>query len=135
MSMIVKLIPLRSYTPSPVPDKSDTVGYGKYLTTIASCSGCHTQLDKGQPLKGMDYAGGFVFNLPAGIVRSANITPDDETGIGKWTKEQFISYFKTFAKDSTQNIHVEPNQYNTVMPMASFSGMTDEVSYVRSTHT
>ncbi len=126
MNMIVKTIPLRSYTPAPQIARTDTVAYGKYLTTIASCSGCHTQLNKGQPMKGMEFAGGMSFNLPAGIIRSANITPDKETGIGNWTEEQFVNYFKSFDSDSARNIHVDPNQYNTVMPMVSFAGMTLE---------
>ncbi len=126
MNIIVKTIPFSNYNPGSPINKSDSVAYGEYLTTIASCSGCHTQLDKGVPIKGMDYAGGMVFNLPAGVVRSANITPDDETGIGKWTKAQFIQYFKTFSSDSSHNIHVEPNQYNTVMPMTFFAGMSAE---------
>ena len=126
MNLLVKTIPLTDYNPGAPIDMSDTVAYGEYLTTIASCSGCHTQLDKGEPIKGMEFAGGMAFNLPAGIVRSANITPDDETGIGKWTKLQFIQYFKDFSSDSSHNIHVAPNQYNTVMPMTSFAGMTEE---------
>jgi len=126
MNFLVKTIPFANYTPGSPIDKSDTAAYGEYLTTIASCSGCHTQLDKGEPIKGMEFAGGMSFNLPAGIVRSANITPDDETGIGKWTRQQFIRYFKDFSSDSSHNIPVAPNQYNTVMPMTSFAGMTDE---------
>ena len=126
MNLIVKTIPFSSYNPGPPINSSDTVAYGEYLTTIATCSGCHTQLDKGVPIKGMDYAGGMAFNFPGGVVRSANITPDDETGIGKWTKEQFVQYFKAFSSDSSHDIHVEPNQYNTVMPLTSFGEMTDQ---------
>jgi len=125
MNFLVKTIPLSNYNPGSPIDKSDTVAYGEYLTTIASCSGCHTRLDKGEPIKGMEFAGGMEFDLPAGVVRSANITPDAETGIGKWTREQFIAYFKAFAPDSMRNIPVAENQYNTVMPMTSFAGMTD----------
>jgi len=125
MNLIVKTIPLANYDPGKPIDKSDTIAYGEYLTTIAGCGDCHTRLDKGVPIKGMEFAGGMAFKLPAGIVRSANITPDDETGIGKWTEEQFIQHFKSFSSDSSHNIHVESNQYNTVMPMASFAGITE----------
>ncbi len=124
MGLIVKSIPLSSYTPSTPVDTSDQIAYGKYLVTIAVCSGCHTPLDKGQPRKGMDYAGGMEFGLPAGIVRSANITPDNQTGIGRWSKEQFVAFFKSFSPDSTHNIPVGPKEYNTVMPMTQLAGMT-----------
>ncbi|HUI30561.1 MAG TPA: c-type cytochrome [Candidatus Acidoferrales bacterium] len=136
MNLLVKTIPFGSYNPGRPIDKSDSVIYGEYLTTMASCSGCHTPVDKGEPIKGMDFAGGMDFILPAGIVRSANITPDDETGIGRWTKDEFVKYFKNFSSDSSRNIPVAPNEYNTVMPMTSFAGMTegdlgDIYSYLR----
>ncbi len=59
------------------PDTSDTVDYGKYFTTMDSCADCHTPIEKGERIKGMEFAGGMEFKLPGGgIVRSANITPD-----------------------------------------------------------
>ena len=52
---------------------------------------------QGTPLPGMDFAGGSEFPLPGGgIVRSANITPESDTGIGTWTEQQFIDKFKAF---------------------------------------
>lgn len=125
MNMMVKMIPFSSYKPGPPISTSDTVAYGEYLTTIASCGGCHTQLDKGEPIKGMEFAGGMSFTLPAGVVRSGNITPDKQTGIGNWSKAQFIAFFKSFSSDSSRNIPVGENQYNTVMPITSFAGMTE----------
>lgn len=124
MGLIVRSIPLSSYAPLSPVDTSDQIAYGKYLVTIAVCSGCHTQLEKGQPKKGMDYAGGMEFGLPAGIVRSANITPDNETGIGRWSKEQFVDFFKSFSSDSSHRIPVGAKEYNTVMPMTQLAGMT-----------
>ncbi len=126
MNMIVKTIPLHSYTPASDPSLSDTVAYGKYVTTIAGCADCHTMKDKGQPVPGMEFAGGMPFNLPWGTVRSANITPDKETGIGSWTKEQFISFFKSFASDSSHSIPVNGKEFNTIMPVTDYAGMTEQ---------
>ncbi len=125
MNLIVKTIPLHSYTPTSGPDTTDTVAYGKYLTNAATCIDCHTQMVNGQYMKGMEFAGGFAFNMGNGIDRSANITPDSSTGIGKWTKEDFINFFKAFACDSGGKIPVTPSQFNTPMPMVSLAGMTD----------
>lgn len=125
MNLIVKTIPLSSYTPSPAPGMSDTLAYGKYLTTIAGCSDCHTPMDKGRPVMSLVFAGGTEFNMPWGTITTANITPDNETGIGKWTKEQFINRFKSFASDSSQNIPVKPHEFNTIMPWTYYAGMTD----------
>jgi len=126
LNLIVKTMPLETYNPSPAPDKSDPAAYGKYLTTLASCNECHTPSVKGEPVQGMLFAGGMMFNMPAGIVKSANLTPDKETGIGYWTKESFIQRFKIVDSDSAKNIPVTMDQFNTPMPWLQYSGMTEE---------
>ncbi|HMW37623.1 MAG TPA: cytochrome c, partial [bacterium] len=111
------------------PDTTDEVAYGKYLANMAACADCHTMTKKGEPLPGMDFAGGFQFIMPQGVLRSANITPDEKTGIGTWTREQFINRFKTYAQESAQRIPVvEPyteTQFQTVMPWIMYAGMTE----------
>ena len=57
---------------------------GKYLTEAADCAVCHTAPG------GKEYAGGFAFKLPFGTMYSTNITPDYETGIGKYTDQEFL---------------------------------------------
>ncbi len=126
LNFVVKTIPPKSYTPAPEPDRTNTLEYGKYLVTIADCAGCHTPSVKGERIPGMDYAGGEEFNLPQGTLRTANITPDNETGIGRWTKEDFIGRFKTFASDSAANITVGPKGFNTIMPWTLMAGMSEE---------
>ena len=112
------------------PDTTDEVAYGKYLANMAACADCHTMTKKGEPLPGMDFAGGFQFIMPQGVLRSANITPDEKTGIGTWTREQFINRFKTYAQESAQRIPVvEPyteTQFQTVMPWIMYAGMTEK---------
>ena len=126
LNFIVKTIPPKDYSPAPEPDKNDPVNYGKYLVTMASCADCHTPSEKGEPIPGMDFTGGSEFKFPQGILRTANITPDEETGIGKWTKEQFIAKFKAFDSDSMKNISVDPSGFNTIMPWPFFAGMKEE---------
>ncbi len=125
MNLIVKTIPPYSYRPVSQPDTTNLVAYGKYLTNAAACEDCHTEMDHGQYVKGMEFAGGFPFAMSGGIARSANITPDSATGIGKWTEENFVSYFKSFDSDSARNIPVTPKEFNTPMPITSFAGMSD----------
>ena len=68
-------------------------------------------------------AGGAAFELPDGTVRSANLTPDKQTGIGNWTADQFVAYFKQF--DVPPDSLPSPSQmgFNTVMPWYAYSGM------------
>ncbi len=126
LNFIVKTIPLKSYQPKPAPNKSNAVEYGRYLSMIAGCGDCHTPAVKGEHIPGMDYAGGFEFKFPGGVVRSLNITPDEETGIGTWTKDDFIARFKAFADSSSREVPVSMNEFNTPMPWLMYAGMTDE---------
>ncbi|MBX2844132.1 MAG: c-type cytochrome [Flammeovirgaceae bacterium] len=102
------------------------VEYGKYLLTAAACYDCHTQQDQGQYLEEMAYAGGMEFPLETGgVVRSANITPDPETGLGKWTKEQFIEKFKSYADSGFVAYEVKENEYNTFMPWTYYANLQE----------
>ena len=61
---------------------------GRYLvTTILACGNCHTPKDgEGRALPGRELAGGGIgFDIPPFAGVAANITPDDETGIGTWS--------------------------------------------------
>ena len=116
VSIIVNTIP-EPYHAQPAPDPSDELAYGEYLATIAACAECHTPMVKGEKIAGMDYAGGFEFPLPTGVmVRSANITPDLKTGIGGWDLNMFTQKFRTFATESVRRLPAGEGEPNTVMP-------------------
>lgn len=127
MSLIVRLIPTAP-TLGPCPEPSDRRAYGQYLVTIAGCADCHTPQDKGEPIDGLAFAGGFAFGpLPngGGTVRSANITPDMETGIGAWTPEVFVARFKMYAKPENTG-PVKAGDMKTIMPWSMYAGMTKD---------
>lgn len=63
--------------------QADSSG-GEYLFNVAGCLACHTAED-GAPL-----AGGRPFKTPHGVFYSPNISPDRETGIGAWSRIDFI---------------------------------------------
>jgi hypothetical protein len=109
------------------PDSSDPVKKGEYLITAAACFDCHTQQKKGQYLTELAYAGGFEFKLPTGgVVRSANLTPDPETGLGKWTKEQFLARFKAYDDSTFVPRVVKEGTFNTAMPWQYYGTMKEE---------
>ena len=58
-----------------------SVERGQYLVRAANCLSCHTQRG-GEP-----YAGGRPIETPFGTLYSSNITPDPETGIGRWSAD------------------------------------------------
>lgn len=59
----------------------DPVARGEYLVRIANCGGCHTAPG------GAPFAGGLRLESELGTFRTPNITPDPDTGIGGWTRD------------------------------------------------
>lgn len=126
MNFIINTIPTRAEM-SKRPAKADKVAYGKYLATMAACAECHTKQEKGKKLEGMFMAGGFEFPAPNGtLTRSANLTPDKETGIGNWTEEAFVARFKMYADSSYVPPKVGPASYTNHMPWTMYAQMTRE---------
>ena len=70
---------------SPPPESSapELIAKGAQLAAVGDCLGCHTATD------GKPYAGGFPLKTPFGVVHGTNITPDPETGIGRWSEADF----------------------------------------------
>ena len=75
----------------PQPDKTAVtvqateahIEKGRYLALAGNCMACHTTRG-GAPL-----AGGRRIDTPFGGVYSSNLTPDPETGLGRWTAQDF----------------------------------------------
>ncbi|CAN5319543.1 c-type cytochrome [soil metagenome] len=125
MNFIINTIPQKPNFQG-IPAKSDEVKYGSYLLTAASCRHCHTPQVRGEFIVERDLSGGNPFPLPNGItVYSANITPDEETGIGRWTKEAFINKFKTYANHEDSQV-IGEGDFNTIMPWNEYANMTTE---------
>lgn len=80
------LIPMAGAAPGagPVPAAAaDQVARGRYLARIANCVACHTAAG-GAPM-----AGGLPLQTGVGTVYSTNITPDVETGLGRYSLDDF----------------------------------------------
>src|SRR4029077_14242956 len=69
---------------NPAAADEDASGRGEYLVRAGGCFSCHPA-PGGQPL-----AGGRALATPFGTFYSPNITPDPDTGIGRWTDAQFL---------------------------------------------
>ncbi len=111
----------------PPPDRADRLKYGKYLATLGGCGGCHTPSNQGTPVPGKEFAGGERFESTMGTVLSANITPDLETGIGKWDQAFFL---KKIAERRDWAVNGAPPlpgpESFTLMPWISLSQMQEE---------
>lgn len=134
MNFILNTIPQKASL-QPRPSSTDTVATGKYLVYVAGCFECHTKPDdKGQKIPGMDFAGGWEFKLGDGrITTTANITPDNETGIGLYTKQAFIDRFKVYADSTNKPYPVGKGENQSIMPWTMYAGMsTDDLAAIYS---
>lgn len=110
------------------PSESDTIAYGKYMTRASACVECHTKVDKGQIVAGLEFGGGREFSMPAGIVRSTNITPSTD-GLKVWTADLFIKRFKLYQDTSFHSPVLNEKDFNTVMPWMMYSKMKESDLY------
>jgi mono/diheme cytochrome c family protein len=124
MNIIMRTIP-GPPDHQPIPERSNTIAYGKYMVTAAGCGDCHTPSDKGEPIPGKEFAGGVEFNVGPFINTTSNLTPDMETGIGKMTRDDFIKRFKACATPEYKNIAWKEGEFQTIMPWTLISQMSE----------
>lgn len=67
----------------PPADPAAQLVQGEYLARVGNCMSCHTARG------GESYAGGRAVPTPFGNIYTSNLTPDAETGIGKWSNADF----------------------------------------------
>lgn len=103
------------------PDRSDRLAYGAYLAGVAGCVECHSESEKGKPKPGFTFAGGHQFTFPGAVVVSANITPDPQTGIGRWKEQDFIEKFQQYREYAEKGSPAAGPENFTVMPWLEFS--------------
>ena len=100
---------------SPAAADQDEIARGAYLANAADCVACHTDSAHG----GQPYAGGRALATPFGTFYSPNITPDPETGIGRWSEAQFLRALR-------QAIRPDGRNYFPVFPYPSFTKIVDQ---------
>jgi hypothetical protein len=125
VNIIVKFIPQPLTGPVQAPnDAKDHIAYGGYMAEMAGCLECHTAHDdKGKPIPGTEFGGGWEMKYPGGRVITANITPHEDTWVGQATKEEFIGRFRSWA--DAPRVKAAKGR-NTIMGWESFAGMTDQ---------
>ena len=109
--------------PVVAPPRGATAEYGEYLVHNASmCVGCHTPRDPntGQFDLTRPFAGGlFAFPEEGFTTTGSNLTPDEATGIGDWTEEQFMT-------GMTTGLRPDGTVMLPFMPWPSYSRWTED---------
>jgi hypothetical protein len=135
--------------PTPAKIQQARVKRGQYLVTVGGCNDCHTPLkigpkgpepDTARMLSGHPdtfpitagptppsekwlmtmAASGSAFSGPWGVSFAANLTPDQNTGLGIWTEDMFIRTVRTGRHMGVSRPILPP------MPWVNVGAMTDE---------
>jgi mono/diheme cytochrome c family protein len=99
--------------PAPQSFDVDLVRRGRDLASIGNCSDCHTVRG------GKGFAGGLPVPTPFGTVFSSNITPDAETGIGRWSEAAFRRAMRSGVDRAGEHLY-------PTFPYDHFTNVTDE---------
>ena len=94
---------------------------GEYLVTIMDCAGCHTPgIFLGKPDPDRAFGGSEVgFQIPGlGIFYPPNLTPDPETGLGKWSEADIVKAVRT-------GVRPDGRVLAPVMPYHNYGKLTD----------
>ncbi len=137
---VVAITILDAPTPQEVtPENQAAVARGEYLVELLGCGSCHTDGALiGEPDMSKSLAGsriGIAYTNPLespnpGVVFAPNLTPDRDTGIGRWTDDEIRSAVRTGLGRHG------PNRI-LVMPWQGYAQITDDdawaiVAYLRS---
>ncbi len=99
----------------------EALARGKYLVGLMGCNDCHTpgyffgKPDMAKMLSGSEVA----FEIPGlGAFVGPNLTPDMETGLGKWSEEEIVTALRT-------GVRPDGRELAPIMPWRAFASMTD----------
>jgi len=131
LALTLLTVALGACSTAPHRVETPAVQRGYYLVRIMDCTGCHTpgaltgRPDTDRLLAGSDVG----FGTPAGILYPPNLTPDPETGLGRWTDAQI-------ARAIRQGVRPDGRALVPVMPWPSYSALTETdvaavVAYLR----
>jgi mono/diheme cytochrome c family protein len=95
------------------PAPPELVQRGAYLARAGDCIACHT-FREGEP-----FAGGLPIDTPIGKIYSTNITPDPETGIGRYSRDDFVKVMR-------EGVAKDGHRLYPAMPYTSFARLSQE---------
>ena len=98
-----------------MPPVAEAAARGAYLARAGDCVSCHTA--PGGPA----YAGGYRLDTPFGYLLAPNITPDNATGIGRWSADDFYRALHQGVNQRGQDMY-------PVMPFDFYTKLTREDS-------
>jgi mono/diheme cytochrome c family protein len=89
------------------------VARGELLFHIGGCTNCHTAKN------GPFLAGGDPIVSPFGTFHAPNITPDPETGIGRWSEDDFVRAMR-------EGVSPDGEPYYPAFPYTSYTRVSED---------
>jgi mono/diheme cytochrome c family protein len=99
--------------PSRANFPAEAIAKGEILAAAGHCAACHT------PQGGQPFAGGYALRTPFGTIYSTNITPDPETGIGRWSLE-------AFARAMHEGVSIDGSHLFAAFPYDHYTKLSDD---------
>lgn len=90
-----------------------TIERGRQLAALGDCAVCHTTAG------GARNAGGLAMETPFGTVYTTNLTPDAETGLGRWS-------FSAFQRAMREGISRDGHALYPAFPYTAFAKVSDD---------
>jgi mono/diheme cytochrome c family protein len=112
--LLLVLLPIMGAAKAAEPD-GEAIVRGRYIFHAGACDSCHTD----HPNHGTFLAGGRAMPTPFGTFYVPNITPDEETGIGRWSSEDF-------RQAMVEGKAPDGSHYYPVFPYRWYTGMTEQ---------
>ncbi len=100
---------------SPPARAQQPMSRGEAVFHEAGCENCHTDRDH----HGARLAGGRRLATAFGVFYTPNITPDAETGIGRWSEADFVRALR-------KGVSPEGDNYYPSFPYTSYTHLSDE---------
>jgi len=98
--------------PSATAFAPEAVARGRNLALVGNCISCH------QSAHGRPYAGGYGVQSPFGTIYGTNITPDPDTGIGRWS-------LAAFTRSMREGVSRDGHHLYPAFPYDHFQRLTD----------
>jgi mono/diheme cytochrome c family protein len=95
------------------PVSQELVQNGAYLARAGDCSACHTVRN------GLPFSGGLPMNTPIGVIYSTNITPDLESGLGRYSLDDFV-------KAMREGVAKDGHRLYPAMPYTSYTRLSQD---------
>jgi hypothetical protein len=117
VSMMIRTLP-RPVEDSPPGYPPPGVERGRMMIRVMLCGECHSQAERGEPIAGMELAGGVAMRGPWGTVYASNITSHPSAGIGAHSDEDLRRVFREGRNRAGRELWV--------MPWSVTQNLTDE---------